>query len=255
MEEEEELQKQDNESLSLCLSFNTYTTGKFAEIAAKVTQETSTDDDENGDFEFSLVRSDTDVTTDEIFRDGQIRQIFPIFNRDLENHDDNKSDLSNLRVSLKKLFIDDREEQDPPSSSSEEAEELESVPEGLYCVWRPKLAESPSPSRCEKSNSTGSASKQWRIRDLLRRSNSEGKDSFVFLTPKKREEKAEKMARAESPKLKAEKVKASSAHEMFYVRNRVAKEENKRKSYLPYRQNLVGFFASVNGFGRTFPPF
>ncbi|KAK6155194.1 hypothetical protein DH2020_009442 [Rehmannia glutinosa] len=55
----------------------------------------------------------------------------------------------------------------------------ENIPAGTYCVWRPKGADQPSPSRCKKSKSTGSASKRWKFRDLLR-SNSEGKDSFVF---------------------------------------------------------------------------
>jgi hypothetical protein len=47
----------------------------------------------------------------------------------------------------------------------------------------------------------------------------------------------------------------SSAHELFYVQNRAWKEGEKRKSYLPYRQDLVGFFANVNAYGKTFPPF
>ncbi|RAL40910.1 hypothetical protein DM860_008608 [Cuscuta australis] len=36
-----------------------------------------------------------------------------------------------------------------------------------------------------------------------------------------------------------------AAHEAFYLRSKAAKEGEKRKSYLPYRRELVGFFANV----------
>ncbi|KAI6686072.1 hypothetical protein NL676_031985 [Syzygium grande] len=37
--------------------------------------------------------------------------------------------------------------------------------------------------KCKKSSLTGPSSKQWRFRDLLCRSNSDGKESLVVLTP------------------------------------------------------------------------
>lgn len=48
-----------------------------------------------------------------------------------------------------------------------------------------------------------------------------------------------------------------AAHEAFYGRHdRILKQGNyKRRSFLPYRQDLFGFFANVNSMGRTFPPF
>lgn len=129
-----------------------------------------------------------------------------------------------------------------------------------------------------KSKSTGtSSSRRWSIKDLLRRSNSESdsKDSFVFLTPlssssKKTAEEEPKETKKSSGsgsasgsgpgsgggpnKPKGSKA-VSMAHEAFYVRNKtVAKDGyNKRRSYLPYRQDLVGLFASVNAMSRTFP--
>ncbi|XP_057491012.1 uncharacterized protein LOC130776818 [Actinidia eriantha] len=263
------------EALSFCPSFSSYSSDVFAQIATKVTEEsvtdaklsTSNDLDGDDDFEFDL------VSGEEVLCDGRIREIFPIFNRDLLIHDDRsgdvKPDVSNLRLSLKNLFIGEREERGPPSSSSSsEVDEFESIPDGTYCFWRPKLVDA-SPSRCKKSNSTGSASKRWRIRDLLRRSNSDGKDSLVLMTPKNKDQKPAKIHGIENPKKRrisvdagAGKAKAAagekvpaSAHEVFYVRNRTLKEGDKRKSYLPYRQDLVGFFANVNGVGKTFPPF
>ncbi|KAL3526417.1 hypothetical protein ACH5RR_011073 [Cinchona calisaya] len=255
------------EELSLCPTFNSYSSDGLAEIAARVTDEVNRDSEfaeqnlavlreDDDDFEFSLVVDDSEVSLD-----GQIRPVFPIFNRDLLVNDSKESTSevveSEIGIPLKKLFIQDGEEegQPPSSSSSSEADELESIPPGTYCVWRPKKVESPA-NRCKKSNSTGSASKRWKFLDLLRRSNSDGKDSYVFLTPKHVEpNKSEKHESSKAKQPSGGVVKAvsklkeakgvpplpSSAHEAFYVRNRAMKQGDKKKSYLPYRQDVVGF--------------
>lgn len=281
------------EDLSACPTFSSYSSDRLADIAARVTDEYLTrenlsvlpedDDDDDGedDFEFSLVR-DTDDDS-EVFYDGQTPPIFPVFNRRLSGNDGDtdakpySSDAvqTEIRIPLRSLFNQDREEcEHPSSSSSSEADELERIPPGTYCVWRPKKVES-SPSWCKKkSNSTGSGSKRWKLLDLLRRSNSDGKDSYVFLTPRHNGETT-KIDKTQRPKPKAKQTSAAasasaqvvkaeekskakaaspSAHEAFYVRNRAIKQGDKRKSYLPYRQDLVGFFANVNAVGRTFPP-
>ena len=100
----------------------------------------------------------------------------------------------------------------------------------------------------------------------------------MFLTPsssasnwgKKKEVKAEsskeqQSSRSNEPPRAAGKPKAKgstvaggggdkkvSAHEALYVRNREMRKVDKRRSYLPYRQDLVGFCASLNGIGRAF---
>ncbi|KAK9108075.1 hypothetical protein Syun_024086 [Stephania yunnanensis] len=234
-------------------------------------EEDEEDDEDEEDFEFSVVCGDSDeslsITADEIFSNGQIRPIYPLFDRTLlfkdggnegESIQSKFSGAEAVRIPLSKLLI---EERDPPSSSSSEADELEAIPTGTYCVWTPKSAQS-TPERCKKSNSTGS-SKRWRFRDFLLRSNSDGKDTFVFLAPstakpKKIDEKREKSekpptttttttttvpkARRNSGdvKLKGKGVAGeASAHEIHYVRNRAMKEGDRRRSYLPYRQDLV----------------
>ncbi|WJZ88985.1 hypothetical protein VitviT2T_008236 [Vitis vinifera] len=99
--------------------------------------------------------------------------------------------------------------------TASEADELEGVLSGMYCVWKPKAAKSP-PRRCRKNNSTGS-SKRWKFRNFLHRSNSDDKDTFVFLTPhssmKKKAEKEVPLG-AEKPKSKAitAKVIAAEGH-------------------------------------------
>ncbi|KAL2528871.1 hypothetical protein Fot_21472 [Forsythia ovata] len=178
-----------------------------------------------------------------------------------ENLKSSDQEVESNRIPSKKIFLENREH-DTPSSSSSEADELETLPPGTYCMWRPKAVES-SPSQCKKSKSTGSASKRWKFRDLLRRSYSDGKDSLVFLTPKHKEEKSKEIENSKHSTTKrvssgiggakSAAKSASSPHEAFYVQNRTIKEGDKKKSYLPYRQDLVGFFANANGLGRSFP--
>ncbi|XP_059303803.1 uncharacterized protein LOC132055820 [Lycium ferocissimum] len=266
--------------LSQSLSFNNYSNrNQLAEIADRVVEEfrfeNGTDDDffvdDNGgfrevkdenedddEFEFSFVKESeiSPVAADEIFYNGQIRPIYPIFNRDLlsNNNDDNiifGSSNSNtnsnsasgkpktIRLPLRKLFLEEEREANSSCSSSE-ADDLESIPAGTYCVWRPKETE----NSCKKSNSTGSSSKRWKFRNLLYRSNSDGKDTFVFLTPsfKKKENKLEK------PTMKTDNAPPKGTPKsMNYVKN----GGEKRKTYLPYRQDLVGFFANMNGMSKN----
>ncbi|VVA13418.1 PREDICTED: Protein of unknown function DUF1645 [Prunus dulcis] len=231
--------------------------------------------EDEDDFSFVCTNPDgSPISADDIFQNGQIRPVYPIFNRDLLFADADDGDSSrargaaasssSLRPPLKKLFF---EERDTPSSSASESDELEGVPEGTYCEWSRKTVVV-APELKNKSNSTGS-SKLWRVRDLKLRSNSDGKDAFVFLnpnstttSPKPSQETADNKSGAkivktvEKVKGKAKKAETvSSAHEKHYVMNRAKKEGDKRRSYLPYRQDLVGFFTNVNGLSRNVHPF
>ncbi|MED6221176.1 hypothetical protein PIB30_051963 [Stylosanthes scabra] len=184
-----------------------------------------------------------------------------------------------------------RRSRDPPSSSSSSSsdDDLDGIPPGTYCVWTPNPVQA-SPNRCKKSNSTGSSSssrsplKRWKILEFLRRSKSDGKKTLDLLTPspllplsgfssskKEQKEKKEKKE-GTNAKWKEERSGGSlmnesggvagkrsaagvSAHEALYVRNREMRRVVKRRSYLPYKQDLVGFCATLNAMGRTFPPF
>ncbi|CAN1195934.1 hypothetical protein LINPERPRIM_LOCUS32249 [Linum perenne] len=264
------MQNENSASVSFCPSFSSYSCDRLVDVATAVAAE----DDE---FEFAAVRNFVPDETEE----GRqlVSPVFPVFNRDLlhsdaDVHHNDYSTPTELR-SLSELFLDDRDPQSSFSSSSSEADELEGAPEGSYCVWTPKsisessvVGASPSPGRCVKSNSTGSSSKQrgWRLRDLLRRSSSDGKAvSYVFVNPNsgnRNEMKAGKMidekAKRPAPAGKSTRTaggKQASAHEVFYMKSKALKEGDKRRSYLPYRQDLVGFFSTANGFTRTFTPF
>ncbi|CAA7014343.1 unnamed protein product [Microthlaspi erraticum] len=225
-------------------------------------QEESDDGEEEDEFSFASVNAENSpITADEAFQDGQIRPVYPLFNRNIL-FEQQPEEKSSLRSPIKKLFVE--------SQTAEEEEETE--PMGPYCSWSGRTVEEATPDTCRKSNSTG-FSKLWRFKDLVLRSNSDGKDAFVFLNNGvaggeksksssssssfsnvaamlaggKRTEKGKEQKKAEK------KLKTKSAHERLYMRNRALREEGKRRSYLPYRH--VGFFTNVNGLTRNVHPY
>ncbi|XXG61241.1 hypothetical protein AAC387_Pa04g2948 [Persea americana] len=228
--------------------------GRDGEDAVADTEED--DDDE----EFTFVCQDPNaftISADDIFSNGQIWPIYPIFNRDLivEHGDcDKGKNLSpSIHLPLRKILINGLDaspvSSSPSTFSSPESDSLNRIPNRKYCLWSSKSAPPETPDRCKKSNSTGS-SKWWRFRDLLHRSSNDGKDSFVFLSTsaikrggkekEKEEEKTEKSISSFSTSTSASaKGKAVSAHEMHYVRNRKMREGDRHRSNLPYRQDLA----------------
>ncbi|KAG6585157.1 hypothetical protein SDJN03_17890, partial [Cucurbita argyrosperma subsp. sororia] len=131
---------------------------------------------EEQDEEFSFVcanPNDSPISADDAFFNGQIRPVYPLFDRSLLFVDGQDPETPDnpplLRPPLRKLFVEKQSESDT---------ELEGVVEGTYCEWSPTIAE-----LGKKSNSTG-FSKLWRFREFMtmRRSSSDGKDAFVFLS-------------------------------------------------------------------------
>ncbi|KAH1128776.1 hypothetical protein J1N35_000154 [Gossypium stocksii] len=225
--------------LSFCPSFNIYSSdnNNLVDIADNVSRNFKNDAfSEDEEFEFVNTLSENPEMSS---------SSFPIFNR---RDGDNVEQA--IRIPLRDLFIGDRDIPFSSSSSSSEADELEGLPADTYCVWKPKQSPESSPNSCKKSKSAGSSSssKRWRfIKDLLKRSNSAGNvsssSSFSFLNLDKNEEKVnEKTAKATTKVKRDEK---SPAAKSFYVGNKVLKEGDKRRSYLPYRQDLVGIFANI----------
>uniref|UniRef100_A0A803L0J8 Uncharacterized protein n=1 Tax=Chenopodium quinoa TaxID=63459 RepID=A0A803L0J8_CHEQI len=105
------------------------------------------------------------VSAEEVFEDGQIRVISP-FPGEYSGEGETSSSSTYGRT-VKNVFV---------VSNSPENDDV--AEEGSYCVWK-----APSPEMSQKSNSTG-FSKLRKMRDLLARSNSDGKDAFVFLNGK-----------------------------------------------------------------------
>ncbi|KAL1810323.1 hypothetical protein ACET3Z_027313 [Daucus carota] len=280
---------QSNTAISQSPSFDTYSSSnRLALIAARVVHEfqphadlddylfnheTIDDHEENEEedeeFEFACVGKQFDSASD---CEGQIGPAYPLFDTKLlsdenyvevdRNSDSPAKDTatvssSPVRLPLGKLFSEERE-RESPSCSSSEADELDRVPAEMYCVWKPKTAEK-SPENCKKSNSTGS-SKRWKFRDLLR-SNSEGKDSFVFLTnPIKRRDANSKIKKKSEKDVKVSgKVNDVSgevpATLAFRLRNERVKESDQRRTMVPYKKDIVGMLADVNGVSRNLRPF
>ncbi|KAJ1384470.1 hypothetical protein SESBI_42537 [Sesbania bispinosa] len=272
-------------------SFSSYSSETLAEIAARVIEElrrdphsvtdddalyqpwendnaqnddepNENDDDDDSDFEFAFASTGPNispVSADDIFYNGQIRPMYPIFDRSLlfnapaplndavasVQNKNNEANTRRRRLPLRKLMFEDGETTSC-SSSTDESVDLEGVAEGTYCVWTPN---SVSRER-KKSNSTGSGSKRWRLRNLLLRSHSEGKDKqqpVVFQIP------ANKVA-AKPGSGGGASVESDGKNKTVGL-GKDHGEQTKRKSFLPYRPELVGLFANANGLNRNLKPF
>ncbi|KAI3670064.1 hypothetical protein L6452_41662 [Arctium lappa] len=227
-------------------------------------QEFSEVDEE--DFEFSLEFAGEEFSAKELALAGRL--LFPIFNSDLVTKDevgrvvkevDHDQVVSDAIIPLHKLFVDDSDES--RSSSSSEVDDLEDRSSGTFCVsWRKANAGSPTLEKKSRSTGSGSGSRTWKIKDLLRRSNSTGSETVFFLCPKRVEASNRKrFGKSGEVRKVAGKSKTTASspsfHELFYVQKRAEQKGEKMKSYLPYRQDLLGFSVKVNGTGNKKLPF
>ncbi|XP_050946836.1 uncharacterized protein LOC127151352 [Cucumis melo] len=182
----------------------------------------SEDNEVLDDFSFVCLNPDgSPIRAEDAFLNGQIRPVFPLFDQRILS-----DDVNGTTSQLKNLFV----------------EEFTESPQ----------TRAAAPVLGKKSYSTG-FSKLWRFGDKIRRSSSEGKEeAFLFLRSASSGsgQKAEKEKEKKKKKKKGET--ASYYHERHYARNRAENEVNKRKSYLPYRSNLMGFFTAPNGLNRNF---
>ncbi|PUZ64644.1 hypothetical protein GQ55_3G158900 [Panicum hallii var. hallii] len=160
------------------------------------------------------------------------------------------------------------------SSSSAAADDdrdgLEGAAPESYCVWRPgsgsSAPASPSPRPPRKSGSTGSMARWRRISDLVvGRSHSDGKEKFLFFaTPQHEAPSKDKPKPRPTPAAPrkptpttAEVDTVTAAHRISYLPKGggtggvVVPGGTPRRTFLPYREELVGFFANVNGVSRS----
>jgi hypothetical protein len=209
------------------------------------------DEEIEDDFSFSCVKSDrSTIPADGIFQNGQIRPVFPIFGReypDLFFTGDDVS-LKYLRPPLKKIFV---EQTLPAAAVVVNETTVEEAVTGTFCEWSAKTVyEVSATERCKKSNSTG-FSKLRRFREMVLRSNSDGKDAFVFLNDVNDGNGNGASAEREISKVMKTKKKEETAL-TAYMKSK-AKENDKRELYLPYKQ--VGLFTNVNRLTRNIHPF
>ncbi|CAA0833107.1 Protein of unknown function (DUF1645 [Striga hermonthica] len=218
-------------------------------------QDSEDEEEEEEEFSFDCGEPSTSpIAAEDAFADGKIKPVYPLFGRDSPFSGEGPAGLP-LNPPVRKIFVeaDGGGGVGPSGAGSDEIV-------GPVCEWSSRKAVEASPAAagqvCKKSNSTG-FSKIWRFKELVGiRSNSDGRDAFVFLNGgggAPAEERAEPTpagvkTRKEGKKggKGAKKTASSEAAHEVYLRSK-AKEEERRRSYLPYRPELVGFFTNVNG--------
>ncbi|CAL5186217.1 unnamed protein product [Lathyrus oleraceus] len=259
MHKEEENEESAMDSL-LCPSFSVYSSNNLNDVAQQVIIENdySHFQNDNDNFEFVAFRKTADEAFFDHRRCNRTQGVFSISKRD---------DAAESLIPLRDLMgrDDDRRNSDAADISvqslSEVEDELDAVPPVSYCFWTPKSPmTSPlaSPIKCKKSNSTGSSSnssssKRWKFLSLLRRSKSDVSEVENSKVKSGGKGNAEKniaiIAETKTPVTERKIPAPITAMEAFYLR----KKEIKRKSYLPYNQELIGFGVGHAIIGRGFP--
>lgn len=185
------------------------------------------------------------------FPGGRMSPLYPVFGRPRSPPrpppEKPAPETATARVPLGRLLLVDRQ---PPR-----ADDLDSVPAEMYCPWSPGLSAA-SPARCKKSGSTGSVLR-WRPR-LVGRSQSDGKEKFVFLETGASSGSGRRKGRTTADQGAA--AAGSHASSWSYYAKRGSGSGGgdngaRRRSFLPYKQDLVGLFANAAVFRRSYHPF
>ncbi|CAL4909681.1 unnamed protein product [Urochloa decumbens] len=187
-----------------------------------------------------------------------------------------------VRGQLGRLFLEETRERNSSTSSTasssssaatdDDRDGLDSAAPESYCVWRPgsSAAASPRPPR-KRSGSTGSMARWRRISDLVvGRSHSDGKEKFLFFAtpheaatnkdkPKAKPTPTPAGGRKPTPTTAATEIDTvTAAHRIAYLAKGVGTGGGggvpggtPRRTFLPYREELVGIFANVNGISRS----
>ncbi|XP_051209127.1 uncharacterized protein [Lolium perenne] len=238
----------------------------------------SSGDDEStdGEFEFPCflgANHGSPALADDLFADGRIRPatFYPVFGR--------RSSVTHglapapapaterrTRGQLGRLFLEESRAWNSSSSSSSAGssastsssaatDDLEGAAPESYCVWAPGASAASSP-RPRKSGSTGSMARWRRISDLVvGRSHSDGKEKFLFLPANPPTPPIKNPATKPSAKKKTEIGTVAAAQRMSaqYGAAKAVGAATPRRTFLPYREELVGFFANVHGISRSHP--
>lgn len=250
--------------------------GDDAELLETPPAEIVSEDEEDFEFAFSI-ESDPgslpDTTADEMFYNGRILPVYPLFNRDLIGGNADPTEEENLAEGVDQLMLEyENRDTRSVSQSSSSYSSIVSVAKGRSAP-RPANFAPQSPDRCRKSSSTGSsasasASRRWKLRNLVvGRSRSDGKERFVVVPqPDDKEKEKEKKTlrnlnsfaksvpaddkekKEKSGKGKGESTKEMdivTAHRIYYGKvgsggGQPAAAGSYRRSFLPYRQELLG---------------
>lgn len=171
-------------------------------------------------------------------------------------------ETATARVPLGRFLLVDRDPSPPPAPADDDDGDLDSVPAEMFCPWSPgwsaaaAAASSQSQARCKKSGSTGSVLR-WRPRLAVGRSQSDGKEKFVFLSASS----GGSGRRSQKGRGSAVDVEGGAHHAAHHAWRHYANNTSegggarRRRSFLPYKQDLVGLFANAAVFRRSYLPF
>nr|ACG27789.1 hypothetical protein [Zea mays] len=168
-------------------------------------------------------------------------------------------ETATARVPLGRFLLVDRDpsQPPPPAPADDDDGDLDSVPAEMFCPWSrgwsTAAAAASSQARCKKSGSTGSVLR-WRPRLAVGRSQSDGKEKFVFLSAS-----SGGSGRRSQKGLvgSAVDVEGGAHHAWRHYANNTSEGGGARRqrSFLPYKQDLVGLFANAAVFRRSYLPF
>jgi hypothetical protein len=218
------------------------------------------DDEESSDdeFEFPFVTRDA-APADELFAGGRVRAFYPVFGQVLDDPlPEEPAEPPKPRVfKLEKARASSVAS--TSSSTSSSTGELDGASPDSYCLWTPGSSLASSPSRPpRKSGSTGSMSRWRRIGELVvGRSHSDGREKFVFLSappsPVRDHAASSSPSRAKQQQARESEVtEVAAGRRMSYGgANKASVSSGTRRTFLPYRQELVGLFANVHGLSRS----
>ncbi|CAN6327236.1 unnamed protein product [Urochloa humidicola] len=188
---------------------------------------------------------------------GRMGALYPVFGRPWSPPRPAPApETATARVPLGRLLLVDKDPTPPPHADDDD--DLDSVPAEMYCPWSPgwSAAAAASPARCKKSGSTGSLLR-WRPR-LVGRSQSDGKEKFVFLSATSASGSARK-GRSGGRGGVGEAAPLGGLAWSYYAKGGGGGVGNggarRRSSFLPYKQDLVGLFANAAVFRRSYHPF
>lgn len=229
----------------------------------------SEDEESDGEFEFPSVSRESAAgggaaaAADELFAGGRIRAFYPVFGRVLDGA---SPPAPAPRPPLGRLFQLEQARNSSvastsSSSSASSAADLGSASPDTYCLWTPGSSPASSPARPpRKSGSTGSMARWRRIGELVvGRSHSDGKEKFLFLSAPS--SPARDKPNSKRPPPKGSKAGAAAAateldtvaagRRASYGGGGAKASPGGRRTFLPYRQDLVGLFASAHGLSRS----
>ncbi|XP_020877101.1 uncharacterized protein LOC9309756 [Arabidopsis lyrata subsp. lyrata] len=237
-------------TVSFSPSFSFYASGDLVEAAVRVVRESESyssvkvDGENDKEFEFETL-----PLGDESFFH------FPMTTATFKRSSDD-DDVADDRVTSKNLFYDGWSldpSPSPPSPSQSHSSSDSDDSENLSpsCFWSPIRSPARGDSLKIKSKSS-SEPRRCRIKDFLRRSHSDGSVSTASASKRCIFKNLLRRSHSDGGGQESSVSTSGNGSPVVKERNKTAsykpEVDKRRKSYLPYRQDLIGVFAGISRF-------